>query len=285
MMIGAGRDRSATIIGWQITGVSPDLTWVQSPLPFDGAEGFSLLSSSHIAWGQSQVTGGQTVLTGSPVMFGNVSVPTMTAEFSTTFFRFGLPFSASAVPGDSGGAVFQSVNGKWQLAGIMDAVAAPLPGAPPSTVIYGQQTFSADISAYLNDINGVLHPAAPATPASQVNPPVQATANATQATAAPSVASQDLSQLLTTLETVGPHAVSGTADALQDMNGDGFISAMDALLLAHRLSELTPAAAPLAIANLAVVPEPSGAALGVLGLGLVAAARVMLAARRQSMGP
>jgi hypothetical protein len=47
-MMGAGLDRAANQIGWQVTNVNGVDTWKQAPLPLDNVRGFSLLDTSHM---------------------------------------------------------------------------------------------------------------------------------------------------------------------------------------------------------------------------------------------
>jgi hypothetical protein len=79
-----------------------------------------------------------------------------TPEFITRFSSSGGPFQAQAVAGDSGGGVFQTVNGHSTLAGIIDAQTFPLPNQPSNAVVFGQTTYSVDLSVFHDQILNVL---------------------------------------------------------------------------------------------------------------------------------
>jgi hypothetical protein len=58
---------------------------------------------------------------------------------------------AAAANGDSGGAVFIKVGGNWYLAGTIYSV-RQYDGQPPTTSIYGNELYAADLSFYRDDI-------------------------------------------------------------------------------------------------------------------------------------
>ncbi len=138
MMIGAGRDWNSTEIGWQTSTVP----WRQEPMPVASVRGFELLSTSHMRWGINHVSGNTTVSNGTVV-------------FTTTYTQNGGPFLAQAVTGDSGGGVFEQVNGGWQLVGIMDAITL-LSNQPSDTIVFGDSTNSANLATYHDEILKVM---------------------------------------------------------------------------------------------------------------------------------
>ena len=73
--------------------------------------------------------------------------------FSTSFLANATPYEAQGTPGDSGGGVFAKdpTTGVWTLAGTMFSVST-LPGQPWGISVFGDTTFSADLSIYRNEI-------------------------------------------------------------------------------------------------------------------------------------
>ena len=78
------------------------------------------------------------------------------AQLLATTFDNLYPSSESlAATGDSGGAVFVKNGSAWELAGIMLAV-VQYSGQPSSTAVFGNQTYSADLSFYNGQIVQVV---------------------------------------------------------------------------------------------------------------------------------
>jgi hypothetical protein len=73
----------------------------------------------------------------------------------TTQFQSG-PNIAQASSGDSGGAVFSFVSNHWVLSGIMIATSDPLNNLPAGTALFGDLTYSMDLSAYRNEILSIV---------------------------------------------------------------------------------------------------------------------------------
>lgn len=71
----------------------------------------------------------------------------VTRCFSTDFSRSGTRHEAQAAVGDSGGAVFVKDADGYRLAGVMISIHTD-PGQPERTALYGNATYSADLSAY-----------------------------------------------------------------------------------------------------------------------------------------
>jgi hypothetical protein len=79
-----------------------------------------------------------------------------TRAFQTIFgLPIATPYEAQAATGDSGGAVFVRSGGKWQLGGIIFAV-SPHYQQPGSSAIYGNITYSVQLSDYAAQISGLL---------------------------------------------------------------------------------------------------------------------------------
>lgn len=76
--------------------------------------------------------------------------------FVMSFLRGGSVYESQATAGDSGGAVFLQEPEGWRLAGLMISVYRP-PGQDPEEVLFGNATFSADLSLYAPQIERVLH--------------------------------------------------------------------------------------------------------------------------------
>ncbi len=81
-----------------------------------------------------------------------------TDAFATRFSIAKTAYEAHAAHGDSGGAAFAYLEGRWQLVGIIMAVDRH-PGQPERSAAYGNRTFIADLARYrqfIQDITGVL---------------------------------------------------------------------------------------------------------------------------------
>jgi len=268
-MIGAGHDRAATEIGWQVNTTTAVPVWTPAALPLDNVQGFSVLSTSHMQWGQSQVqsqTSG-----GTDLVVTDQNTNANTVAFATTFRAFGGAFLAGATVGDSGGGVFSSVNGRWQLVGIMDGVQTVFANEPSGVIAFGDQTFSSDLSFYRDQI------------LSLVNHLSQNPTNRFDVNNDGRVSPQDLLLVLDELDLNGSHPLVGTPNSsgpFFDVNGDGFISPFDALLLIDDLSG-QPTNLALPLANVSLVPEPSSGVLAAAGLALLGLGSWLVIARRK----
>lgn len=137
---------------WQWTpGATPA---VVGPNDYSGYE-VNAAASHVIRWGENDVTDVNLVVqTG----LDNSNNPLIVHGYTTTFDNLDytgvnpLASEAQASNGDSGGAVFQFSDGVWKLSGIMIAVSKPLNGQPDDTVLFGDQTFIADLSYYREQI-------------------------------------------------------------------------------------------------------------------------------------
>ncbi len=255
-MIGAGVDRDSQQIGWRVTASGAGNDWASVPLPQANVSGYSLLNTQHMRWGMNQV------LSGGPIYFnqGNSFV------FATRFDEFGIPFEAQATTGDSGGGVFQLVNGTWQLAGIMDSV-MPLPNQPSNTVVYGDTTYAIDLSLYRDQIMGLMNHAEPLW---------QNQVNYFDVDGSGKVNAHDVVVDISKLLLAPNQTLSGTpsaADPRYDVNGDLKITSQDVLLLVSALLNGTANPGPIAAPNSALfVPEPSSYLLSLPALAVLAAA-------------
>ena len=77
-----------------------------------------------------------------------------TEAFATRFSIAKTEHEAHAAHGDSGGAAFARLDGRWQLVGIIMAVDSH-PGQPTRSGAYGNRTIIADLSRYRDSIQSV----------------------------------------------------------------------------------------------------------------------------------
>jgi len=80
-----------------------------------------------------------------------------TDAFATRFSIAKTEHEAIAAHGDSGGAAFAYLDGRWQLVGIILAVDA-YDGQPDSSAAYGNRTLIADLARYAEFIRSVTGP-------------------------------------------------------------------------------------------------------------------------------
>jgi hypothetical protein len=73
------------------------------------------------------------------------------------FDRRETRFEAQAAVGDSGGAVFIPRKGRFELAGVLIAVAS-FPDQPPGTALYGNLSTAADLSVFRKSLAALAHP-------------------------------------------------------------------------------------------------------------------------------
>ena len=150
-MIGAGRDRGA-FTEWNVnTATSP---WTWTVVSSNGnAAGFQTLATSTMRWGTNTITNANFWVT------VDVGEDRDVRSFATTFDALlGLgPDEAQAVLGDSGGAVFQKNGSSWELSGVMFTVAGfSNQPSPAITPVFGNETFSADLSYYAPQIMSII---------------------------------------------------------------------------------------------------------------------------------
>jgi hypothetical protein len=259
-MIGNGLDKAPAEIGWQVTGTNPALTWNSGPLPTDNIKGFATLSTAHMQWGQARVS-------------GSAQINNNTVVFSTPFSS-GSVFSAQAVPGDSGGGVFQSVGGAWQLVGIMDAQQL-LSNQPSNTIVFGDQTYSSDLAIYRDQIMNLIN---------KPDPVWQNQSNYFDVDHTGTVTPFDLLLIINDLEKNGTHSVAatrGAGDPSLDVDGDGTVSVFDALTVLDDLLGVSGSATASVAPGVNLVPEPPGSSLALAGGLALVVARLLASARRR----
>lgn len=145
-MIGFGRTRGEAL--------SYDANWVLDGTP---------AAHTGYAWGTPQKSWDTNRIAG--LESGNIGYGEIVA--------YATDFTASNGPGateneaqgalfDSGGGVFAQVGGQWRLAGIMVTVGGH-PGQPDDTALFGNATFSMELSTYRPQIEAVRALATPLT--------------------------------------------------------------------------------------------------------------------------
>ena len=127
VLIGAGRDRGAR------TRWNGQSGWLWGP-------------HSLLRWGTNRVSA-----VGVDAGTGEI----VTRAFAMRFDPGGTRHEAQAAIGDSGGAVFIPRKGRFELAGVLIAVAS-YPTQPPETALYGNLTFAADLSIYQPKLAALL---------------------------------------------------------------------------------------------------------------------------------
>jgi hypothetical protein len=136
IMVGNGRNRGPAI------SFDPN-----GPLPPDPVHGYEWGTGQIMRWGTNSVI--DTLLVG-------LIDTTQTMAIQTAFDEAGSAHEAQAAAGDSGGAAFAWNGSQWELAGIVFAVGAPYSDQPTGTSLYGNLTFSADLSFYRDQILEVM---------------------------------------------------------------------------------------------------------------------------------
>ncbi len=151
-MIGNGLTRNQQLF-WSVNKTQSPWVWTEISEPAhpnsNNYAGVSITGAHAVRWGENNVD-----LTGLSVTAGSLTITGFTTQFDYLPFtgQVGLPNEAQGSNGDSGGAVFSFVNGKWVLSGLMIAISGPLSGQPSNTALYGNFTLMIDLSAYRNEI-------------------------------------------------------------------------------------------------------------------------------------
>jgi hypothetical protein len=123
--------------------------WVRGePTSWNGQTGWAWASNSALRWGTNRV-----FVVGIEVPAGDNRTPGFAMRFDPGETRF----EAQAAVGDSGGAVFIPRNGRYELAGILIAIAG-FPGQPPNTSFYGNLSTAADLSVFGDSLAALVHP-------------------------------------------------------------------------------------------------------------------------------
>jgi hypothetical protein len=118
------------------------------PTSWNGQKGWTWGPVTTLRWGTNRVA-----MVGIEVPAGG----NLTPGFAVRFDPGGTRFEAQAAMGDSGGAVFIPRKGRYELAGVLIAVAG-FPGQPPNTAFYGNLSTAADLSAFGDSLAALLHP-------------------------------------------------------------------------------------------------------------------------------
>jgi hypothetical protein len=124
ILIGHGHDRGA-------------------PISWGGYDGYDWAAAKTLRWGTNAV---------------EFIAPTKvlgTWAFGSYFDEGGSAHEGQGANGDSGGAAFAWDGAAWRLAGLMYAV-SPHAGQPSNVSLYGQLTYSADLSVYRDEILDVI---------------------------------------------------------------------------------------------------------------------------------
>ncbi len=131
-MVGNGRNRETDLTRW-------NSSWTE--VPFGGTySGYKWTTESTKRWGTNTKE--------ASVGLINTGLGS-TDMFDTNFDNTGD--QAQGATYDSGGGVFVDNAGNWELAGIMVAVSG-FSGQPASTSVFGNKTYSADLSFYADQI-------------------------------------------------------------------------------------------------------------------------------------
>lgn len=101
-------------------------------------------------WGTNQIDA-----TGLDVTVGSRTTRSLETSFSDWPPPAVTTDEAQAAVGDSGGALYWSDGGSWRLAGVIYSVGA-FAGQPASTALFGNTTFSVDLSHYRAAILAVI---------------------------------------------------------------------------------------------------------------------------------
>ena len=111
-------------------------------------DGYQWSTVKRLTWGRNEISG-----TRLEIRLGSKT----TRSFKTNFSRHGLRNEGQATNGDSGGPIFIKNEGTWELAGVMFGVAG-LPKQGANTSIYGDVTYSSDLSYYREQILEIVTP-------------------------------------------------------------------------------------------------------------------------------
>jgi len=145
-MIGAGRDRGA-FTTWNVNTATNPYTWTVSGSNVSAA-GYLWDSTRTMRWGTNNIEGAGWI---------NYTIDNLKSAYvvQTQFNDLGnFSNEAQAAAGDSGGAMFHKNGSTWELAGIMLTIAAY--NGQPAAAVFGNNTFSADLSYYRSQIVQVV---------------------------------------------------------------------------------------------------------------------------------
>jgi hypothetical protein len=117
-------------------------------ITWKGQTGWKWSPGGTLRWGTNRVA-----IVGIDVPAGGNLTPGFAVRFDPGETRF----EAQAASGDSGGAVFIPRKGRYELAGVLIAVAG-FPGQPPDSAFYGNLTTAADLSTFSDSLAALVHP-------------------------------------------------------------------------------------------------------------------------------
>jgi hypothetical protein len=218
-MIGNGRDRNPSEAYWTSAWLP-----ATSPSPYAG---YIWAATNNMRWGTNVIS-----LVGMPEGIGFNSETAFATQFTGN-----TPYDAQGSSGDSGGAVFhQDGSGQWTLAGIMFAVNC-LVGQPAGTSVFGDTTYSADLSVYRSEIYHTMAIPGDANFDGVVN-------------------GLDVSLVNSEWGEKG----TGANDPAGDVNHDGVVNGLDVALVMSNWTGMQSSGA-----SAATTPEPSTLALATLG--------------------
>jgi hypothetical protein len=223
-MIGAGRDRSNSQLAYWNSSWQPSST----PSTYTGE---IWAATNEIRWGTNIIS--------SAGFLQGINTDSE-KSFATTFDQNGTAFEAQGSPGDSGGAVFhQEASGLWDLAGVMFSISTAT-GQPWGTSVFGNVTYSADLSAYRNEIYQLIGLPGDVNHDGVVN-------------------GLDLSIVASNWLKMG----SGSSNIPGDANHDGVVNGLDISMISGAWdASLTT---DTLISNAMRIPEPSSMGLALLG--------------------
>jgi hypothetical protein len=115
---------------------------------WNGMKGFTWGPISTLRWGTNRV---------AAVGIDVRASDTVTPGFALRFDPGETRFEAQAAVGDSGGPVFIPRQGRFELAGILIAVAG-FPEQPPNTAFYGNFSTAADLSVFRPRLAALVNP-------------------------------------------------------------------------------------------------------------------------------
>lgn len=140
ILVGRGRNRGP-MTSWDPPGLPPN----------DFIDGYEWGPGTTMRWGTNTVAG-------LPFEIFYEPLNTYTMAFATNFTEPGptqTAHEAQAAVGDSGGATFALNGTQWELAGIMFLIGTYM-DQPGATALYGNETYSVDLSSYRDQILDVM---------------------------------------------------------------------------------------------------------------------------------
>jgi hypothetical protein len=117
-----------------------------APTTWNLIDGYEWGSGWSKRWGTNSVAG----------VFLVEIPPTKTVALETIFDQAGSDHECQGAVGDSGGATFAQNVTQWELAGLLFAIGSVYEDQPYGTALYGNLTFSADLSFYRDQILDVM---------------------------------------------------------------------------------------------------------------------------------